>query len=76
MLGYLVKCAAVLIGLWLARYFQFLPWSTLVNILSTVVVPIALVAIGLWRGERARQQAEQESVDAALNAVERHLMRP
>lgn len=73
MLGYLVTSATVLVGLYLARFFQFLPWSTPVNIISTVVVPFALIVIGLVRAEIARRRAERQSAADALSAVEHHL---
>jgi hypothetical protein len=70
MFVYVLKCAAVLIGLWFARYFQLIPWSTLVNILSTVIVPIVLIAIGLWRAER--QNADRVASET-LKAVKHYL---
>jgi hypothetical protein len=52
MLVYLIKCAVVLVGLWLARYFHLLPWSLLISVLSTVIVPLVLIVAAAIRAKR------------------------
>jgi Co/Zn/Cd efflux system component len=75
MIAYLIKCALVLIALFLARFFQWLPWSDLVNIGVTIVVPL-LIAAGAWQtSKRHNAHTEREGADVALSAVERHLIR-
>jgi hypothetical protein len=75
MFAYLAKCFLILLGLWFARWTHMIPWSDMINIAVTVVVPM-LIAAGAWRASK-RQSAhiEEESAQAALSAVERHLNR-
>lgn len=67
MLIYLVKCVAVLTGLWLARYFQLIPWSIILSICTTVIVPFALIVL---TAIRAKQQTLAEITDVVAAPLE------
>lgn len=76
MFAYLARCFVILLGLWFARYFRFIPPTDLVTLLVIVVVPM-LIAIGAWRAGRRSQKPPTEHVtaDDALSAVESQLIR-
>lgn len=48
MFAYLIRCFVVLIGLWAARHFHWIPWNDLINLCLIVIVPM-LIAAGAWR---------------------------
>lgn len=67
-------CAAILIALYLAELFHWLPRSELVRACLIVVIPLLLIIIVAWRAHRAIRHVERQSADDALSVVESHLI--
>lgn len=75
MIGYIAKCATLLLGLWTAEYFGWIPYSQIANLFLVVIVPIVLICLGCVRRKRTQEEEETQNIDAALNAVESQLIR-
>jgi len=74
MLAYLVKCAVILFGLWLARYFHLVPWSDLLNVGITIIVPIALIAVGMRSAARHGEERGVTDYRRLRRAAAHHVL--